>query len=76
MSSGFLFYFVTSNCVSWAFLLAQWKESACTAGDAGSIPGSKKEAMANLFSILAWEINPMDRGAWQATVSGVTKSQI
>ena len=24
-SSGFLFYFVTSNCVSWAFLLAQWQ---------------------------------------------------
>ena len=25
------------------------------------------------FSILAWK-NPMDRGAWQATVHGVTKS--
>ena len=25
-------------------------------------------------SILAWRI-PMDRGAWQATVHGVTKSQ-
>ena len=28
--------------------------------------------MATYSSILAWE-NPMDRGAWQATVYGVTK---
>ena len=28
--------------------------------------------MATYCSILAWE-NPMDRGAWQATVYGVTK---
>ena len=26
------------------------------------------------FSILAWK-NPMDRGAWQATVHGVTESR-
>ena len=30
--------------------------------------------MATDSSILAWRI-PMDRGAWQATVHGVTKSQ-
>ena len=30
--------------------------------------------MATLSSILAWRI-PMDRGAWQGTVHGVTKSQ-
>ena len=30
--------------------------------------------MATHSSILAWE-NPMDRGAWQATVHAVTKSQ-
>ena len=30
--------------------------------------------MATRSSILAWRI-PMDRGAWQATVHGVTKSQ-
>ena len=29
--------------------------------------------MANHSSILAWEI-PWDRGAWRATVLGVTKS--
>ena len=31
--------------------------------------------MATHSSILAWK-NPMDRGAWGATVHGVTKSQI
>ena len=33
-----------------------------------------KEGMTTHSSILAWRI-PMDRGAWQATVNGVTKSQ-
>ena len=32
-----------------------------------------KEGMATLSSILAWRI-PMDRGAWRATVYGVTKN--
>ena len=34
-----------------------------------------EEIMATHFNILAWRI-PMDRGAWWATVHGVTKSQI
>ena len=33
-----------------------------------------EEGMVTLFSILAWRI-PTDRGAWWATVHGVTKSQ-
>ena len=33
-----------------------------------------EKGMATHSSILAWRI-PMDRGAWQATVNGVTKSQ-
>ena len=33
-----------------------------------------EEGMAAHSSILAWRI-PMDRGAWQATVQGVTKSR-
>ena len=33
-----------------------------------------EEGMAIHSSILAWKI-PMDRGAWQAIVHGVTKSQ-
>ena len=35
---------------------------------------SLEKEMATHSSILAWRI-PMDRGAWQATVHGVTKSQ-
>ena len=93
------------------------KESACNAGDPGSIPGPGRspgeglgcplqyswtslvaqmvknppamwqtwvqslgwedlleEGMATQSSILAWRI-PMYRGAWWATVHGVTKSQ-
>ena len=33
-----------------------------------------EEGMASLSSVLAWRI-PMDRGAWQTTVHGVTKNQ-
>ena len=53
------------------------KESTCNAGDLGSIPGwgiSPEEGMATHSSILAWRIL-MNRGAWWATVHGVTKSQ-
>ena len=53
------------------------KESACNAGDPGSIPGREdplKEGMATHSSILAWRIT-MDRGAWWATVHGVTSSR-
>ena len=35
---------------------------------------SLEKEMATHTSILAWRI-PMDRGAWQATVHGVAKSQ-
>ena len=34
-----------------------------------------EEGIATHSSILAWRI-PMERGAWQATVHGVTKSQM
>ena len=52
------------------------KEATCDAGDLVSIHGlgrRLKEDMATHSSILAWRI-PMDRGAWRATVHGVTKS--
>ena len=48
------------------------KESACSVGDLGSIPGlgrSPGGGHATYSSILAWRI-PMDRGAWWATVHG------
>ena len=53
------------------------KESACNAGDPGSTPGLGR-------SPGDWNDNPpqysclensMDRGTWQATVHGVSKSQ-
>ena len=33
-----------------------------------------EEGMATPFSILAWR-TPMERGAWQAAVHGISKSQ-
>ena len=53
------------------------EESACNAGDPGSIPGlgrSPGEGNGNPFQCFCLE-NPMDRGAWWATVHGVTKSR-
>ena len=53
------------------------KESTCNVGDLGSIPGWEdplEKEMAIHSSNLAWRI-PMDRGAWQAIVHGITKSK-
>ena len=52
------------------------KASACNAGDLGSIPGlgrSPGEGNGNPLQYSCLE-NPMDRGAWRATVHGVAKS--
>ena len=53
------------------------KESACNAGDPGSIPGSGRSPGEGNDNPLPYSClgNPMDRGAWWATVHGVTKSQ-
>ena len=53
------------------------KESACNAGDLGSIPGSgrfpgERNGNALLYSCLE---NSMDRGGWQARVHELTESQ-
>ena len=51
------------------------KESACNAGDPGLIPGSGRspgEGNGNPFQYPCLE-NPMDRGAWKATVHGVAR---
>ena len=53
------------------------KESAFNAGDLCLIPGlgrSPGEEHGKLLQSSCLE-NPMDRGAWRATVHGVTKSQ-
>ena len=53
------------------------KESACNAGALGSIPGSGRSSGGR-----EWQSTPvflpgesMDRGAWQATVRGVAKTE-
>ena len=54
---------------------ADSKESACNAGDLGSIPGlgrSPGEGNGNPLQYSCLE-NPVDRGAWWATVHGVAK---
>ena len=53
------------------------EESACDAGDLGLIPGSgisPGEGNGNPLQYSCLE-NPMDGGAWWATVHGVTKTQ-
>ena len=56
---------------------SEGKASACNVGDLGSIPGlgrSPGEGNGNPLQYSCLE-NPTDRGAWWATVYGVTKSQ-
>ena len=61
-----------------ASLVAQMaKESACNTEDLGSIPGSgisPREGNENPLQYSCLR-NPMDRGAWLATVHGIKKSQ-
>ena len=52
------------------------KESACNAGDLSSIPVSERspgEGNGNPLQYSCLE-NSMERGAWQVTLYGVTKS--
>ena len=62
---------------SWEFPCGSaGKESSCNVGDPGSIPGLGRapgEENGNPCQYSCLE-NPMDRGAWQATVQGVAKS--
>ena len=52
-------------------------ESACNAGDPGSIPGSGRSPGEGYGNPLQYSclVNPMDRGVWWASVRGVTQSQ-
>ena len=68
---------------SWLILLSldfpggsDGKASVYNAGDPGSIPGlgrAPREGNGNPLQYYSLE-NPMDRGAWKATVHGVAKS--
>ena len=56
---------------------SEGKESTCNAGDLFSVPGlgrSPGEGYGYPLQFSCLE-NPMDRGAWWATVHGVAKSQ-
>ena len=52
------------------------KNPAARAGDAGSVPGSGTSPGGGNGNPLQYSCleNPMDRGAWEAIVHGVTKS--
>ena len=70
-------YFVYPKVHMGLFWWFSSKESACNAGDVGLIPGSgrsPREGNGNPLQYSCLE-NPMDRGAWQATVHGVAGSQ-
>ena len=53
------------------------KKLPANAGDLGSIPGSERSPGGGHANPLQYSCleNPMDRGAWEATVYGVTKSR-
>jgi len=52
------------------------KNLPANAGDGGLIPGSERSPGGGNGNLLQYCLeNPMDRGAWQAIVHGVTKSQ-
>ena len=58
--------------------MAQWYTNPLAkAGDMGSTPGSgRSPGEGNGDTVqYSWQQNPMDKGAWQATVHGVAKSQ-
>ena len=66
-----------SLCWNFQFRVSEVKASACNVGDLGSIPGSRRptgEGNGNPLQYSCLE-NPMDRGAWWATVHGVAKSR-
>ena len=61
---------------SWFFCSSDGKEYACNAGDLGSIPGSGRpsgEGNGNPLQYSCLE-NPMDRGAWRASLVGHKES--
>ena len=75
---------LSNLCIAYDWSLtraSRWwggKESISNAGDAGDlIPGSGRSPGGGNGDSLQYSCmgNPMDRGAWQATVHGVAKSQ-
>ena len=74
---SFFFFLTSESILTFSFNSLDDKVSACNVGDLGSIPGlgrSPGEGNDNPLQHSCLE-NPMDRGAWWATVNGVAKSQ-
>ena len=69
-------FFSTLNMTQGFLGGSNGKESACNAGDPGSIPGSGRSPGEENGNPLQYSClgNPMDRGTWWATVHGVTTS--
>ena len=68
--------FENSYFLRGASLIAQLsKESACNAGEPGSVPGSGRSPGEGIGYPLQFSCqeNPMDRRAWQATVHGFAR---
>ena len=66
-----------SYAVSWGFPVgSDSKESACNVEDLSSIPGLRRSPGVGNGNPLQYSCleNPMDRGAWQATVQRLEKS--
>ena len=57
--------------------MALGEEAACNVGNSGLIPGSGRSPREGNGKPLQYSSleKPMDRGAWQATVHGLSKSQ-
>ena len=75
----YLWTFRLFPCLDWGFPGgSDGKESACDAGNVGSIPGSGRspgEGNGNPLQYSCLE-NSVDRGAWQPTVHGITESDM
>ena len=74
---SFIYLFLATPCSMWGFPSgSDSKESACNAGDRGSIPGSGRSlGEGNGYPLQYFCLeNPMDRGIWWATVHGIAKS--
>ena len=73
-----LFFFFNCEALFWCFPGGSVvKNQPANAGTVGLIPGSGRfpgRGNSNPLQYFCWD-NPVDRGAWQAIVYGVTKSQ-
>ena len=70
-----LFLYLEGDYIQYA-MVKNLPANAGDSGDAGSIPGSGRSHAGGNGNLLQYTClkNPMDRGAWRATVHGVAKS--